>query len=94
MLKNKRNTSQPYVNESAYVFDAMWTAALALNRTETRLREMNSTLTSFTYSDGYNISKMIYEEALNLTFFGLTVSHAYAYMYVGVSQLQTHAECM
>ena len=56
------------------MFDALWTAALALNRTETRLNERNLTLTDFTYDDEYNISNIIYEEALRVNFFGLTVS--------------------
>jgi len=70
----KSNKTQPYVNDSAYVFDAMWTAALALNRTESQLKERNLTLTDFTYNDKYNISDIIYEEARKLEFFGLTVS--------------------
>ena len=56
------------------MFDALWTAALALNRTETRLNERNLTLTDFTYDDDYNISNIIYKEALRVNFFGLTVS--------------------
>ena len=59
------------------MFDALWTAALALNRTETRLNERNFTLTNFTYDDEYNISDIIYEEALKVNFFGLTVSMLY-----------------
>ena len=36
---------------------------------------MDLTLLNFTYDDEYNISGMIYEEALKVSFFGLTVSH-------------------
>ena len=61
-------------NDSAYMFDAIWTAALALNRTATRLKTRNLTLLDFNYDDKHGISDMIYEEALNVTFFGLTVS--------------------
>jgi len=56
------------------MFDAIWTAALALNRTEFRLNKKNLTLKNFTYEDEYNISGIIYEEALKVEFFGLTVS--------------------
>ena len=59
------------------MFDAIWTAALALNRTENRLREKNLALTDFDYDDEHNISGMIYEEAINVNFFGLTVSHSH-----------------
>ena len=73
-MLDTNNNSDPLVNDSAYMFDALWTAALALNRTETRLNERNLTLTDFTYDDDYNISDIIYEEALKVNFFGLTVS--------------------
>ena len=56
------------------MFDAMWTAAIALNRTATRLQENDLLLTNFSYNDEYNISDIIYEEALEVEFFGLTVS--------------------
>ena len=75
MLKNVKNDTDPALYESAYIFDAFWTAALALNRTHTRLIERNLTFLNFTYDDKYNISDIIYEEALNVNFFGLTVSH-------------------
>ena len=75
MLEKIDNDTDPALYESAYIFDALWTAALALNRTETRLNEENLTLLNFTYDDVHNISDIIYEEALNVSFFGLTVSH-------------------
>ena len=56
------------------MFDAIWTAALALNKTEARLNKKNLTLKNFTYMDEYNISSVIYEEILKVEFFGLTVS--------------------
>ena len=73
---DKMNSSNNEVvrNDSAYIFDAIWTAALALNRTATQLKNMNLTLKNFTYDDKYNISDMIYKEALKAKFFGLTVS--------------------
>ena len=74
MLENVDNDTDPALYESAFIFDALWTAALALNRTQTRLSERNLTLLDFTYDDKYNISDIIYDEALNVTFFGLTVS--------------------
>ena len=72
---NRLNTTVNDVvrNDSAYMFDAVWTAALALNRTITRLEKKNLSLMDFDYDDKYNISDMIYEEALNASFFGLTV---------------------
>ena len=73
-LKTIDNNTAPADVESAYIFDAMWTAALALNRTATRLRGKNFTLMDFDYNDKYNISGMIYEDALQVEFFGLTVS--------------------
>ena len=75
MLEKINNHTDPLVFESAFIYDAFWTAALALNRTQTRLIERNLTLLNFTYDDKHNISDIIYEEALNVTFFGLTVSH-------------------
>ena len=74
-MLNMNNNTDPLVNDSAYMFDAMWTAALALNRTATRLKERNLSLMNFSYDDEYNISSVIYEESLNVEFFGLTVSH-------------------
>ena len=62
------------------MFDAIWTAALALNKTESQLRKRNLSLKNFTYKDEYGISDIIYEEALKLKFFGLSVSmHADVY---------------
>ena len=72
------NTTNPAEDESAFMFDAMWTAALALNRTATRLKNDNLTLMDFNYDDEHNISCIIYEEALQVKFFGLTVSHYYS----------------
>jgi len=74
-LKTVDNRTGPAIDEGAFIFDAIWTAALALNKTEARLNEMNLTLLNFTYEDKYNISDIIYEEALNINFFGLTVSY-------------------
>ena len=73
-MLEKKNSTEPYVNDSAYLFDAMWTAALALNKTETRLKDLGLSLQNFSYNDEYNISDIIYKEALEVEFFGLTVS--------------------
>lgn len=54
------------------MFDTVWTAALALNRTAAKLPSGQS-LMDFNYST-VNISEMIYQEALDVNFFGLTVS--------------------
>ena len=74
MIDRKDNNTEPYVNDSAYMFDTMWAAAKALNSTATRLKERNLTLMDFSYDDEYNISDIIYKEALKVKFFGLTVS--------------------
>ena len=60
-------TSQ--LEDSAFMFDAVWAAALALNNTE-------ADLVNFSYDseDAANISQYIYQEMLGLKFFGLTVS--------------------
>ena len=78
-LEKINNMTSALVNDSAYMFDAMWTAAIALNQTATRLAERNLTLMDFSYDDEYNISNIIYEEALKVEFFGLTVSYCYIY---------------
>lgn len=75
MLENKvSNETSAHTEDSAYMFDAIWTAALALNRTKSKLDQRNLSFTDFTYDDEYRISDIIYEEALHVSFFGLTVS--------------------
>ena len=74
------------------MFDAIWTAALALNKTKSRLDARNLTFMDFNYNDKHGISNIIYEEALRVKFFGLTVSlklqhrcvcvYIYVYMYI------------
>jgi len=66
--KLQRNAS-PQLNDSAYMFDAVWAAALALNKT-------NANLVNFTYNGeaSTNISRLIYNEAKKLSFLGLSVS--------------------
>ena len=51
------------------MFDTVWTAALALDRTAA----MGYSLTDFNYLNE-NLSEIIYNEALKVEFFGLTVS--------------------
>lgn len=68
------NKTSAHTGDSAYMFDAIWTAALALNRTKSRLEKLNLSLADFDYDDEHGISNMIYEEAVNVKFFGLTVS--------------------
>ena len=75
VLENKiSNDTLPHTEDSAYMFDAIWTAALALNATKSQLEIINKTLADFTYENRYKISSVIYEEALKVNFFGLTVS--------------------
>ena len=66
-------TSVPYnLEDGAYMFDTVWAAALALHNTAEKLPSGQSLL-DFNYSNT-KISEMIYKEALNVSFFGLTVS--------------------
>ena len=82
-LKTVKNNTNPAEDESAFMFDAMWTAAIALNRTATRLKKDNLALMNFSYDDEHDISSIIYEEALKVKFFGLTVSCDYTqYSYI------------
>ena len=62
------------LEDSAFMFDAVWAVALALNNT-------NADLVNFTYDseDSANISQTIYQSMLNLEFFGLTVSNILSY---------------
>lgn len=57
------------LEDGAFMFDTVWAAVLALNRTAA----MGHLLTNFNY-ENKNISKIIYNEALKVEFFGLTVS--------------------
>ena len=63
-----RNASSQ-LEDSAYMFDAVWAVALALNNTD-------ADLLNFTYDgeNAINISQSIYQELINVEFFGLTVS--------------------
>jgi len=58
------------LEDSAFMFDAVWAAALALNNTIMGLED-------FTYDSGnsVNISQKIYRTMLDLDFLGLTVSY-------------------
>ena len=75
-----KNDTLPHTEDSAYMFDAIWTAALALNRTKSKLAKRNLSFRNFSYDTeiGHEIANCIYEEALKVKFFGLTVSnHSY-----------------
>ena len=75
VLDKKRNEALPITEDSAYMFDAIWTAALALNKTKSRLDAKNLSLMDFAYdNDEHGIADIIYEEALKVNFFGLSVS--------------------
>jgi len=60
------------LEDGAYMFDTVWTAALALNSTAAKLPSRQSLL-DFDYLSA-NLSEIIYKEALEVKFFGLTVS--------------------
>ena len=74
LLLKEHSNARPFIEDGAYMFDAIWTAALALNKTQSRLKEKNLSLKNFTYRDEHDISGYIYQEALKLEFFGLSVS--------------------
>ena len=59
------------------MFDTVWAAALALHNTAAKLPSGQSLL-DFDYSNA-NLSKLIYQEALSISFFGLTVSNCVVY---------------
>ena len=54
------------------MFDTVWAAALALHKTAANL-SWEQSLLDFNYTNE-NLSEIIYNNALNVTFFGLTVS--------------------
>jgi len=58
------------LEDSAYIFDAVWAAALALNKTDANL------IRNFMYNGpaANDTSQSIYEKMINSSFFGLTVS--------------------
>jgi len=58
-------------DDSVYVFDAVWTAALALHNASKAMS--TQTLRDFDYNNGY-ISEVIYNQTLKTDFFGLSVS--------------------
>lgn len=70
----RKNDFLPHTEDSAYIFDAIWAAALALNRTKSILDEKNLSFKNFTYENGDEIAGYIYNEALKVNFLGLTVS--------------------
>ena len=75
VLENKISNDTPaHTEDSAYMFDAIWTAALALNRTKSILDERNLNFMDFSYADEHGISNIIYDSAHRVRFFGLTVS--------------------
>ena len=69
-------TSSPHTDAAAYTFDAIWAAALAVNKTYSLLKDRNLTFMNFSYDKpaGKEISDHIYNEALKVNFFGVTVS--------------------
>ena len=69
-----KNDFLPHTEDSAYIFDAIWAAALALNKTKSILDKKNLTFMNFSYENGEEIAEYIYNETLNVNFFGLTVS--------------------
>ena len=70
--------------DSVYVFDAVWTAALALHNAS--LAMTNQTLEDFDYNNAF-ISETIYNETLETDFFGLSVSQILSVQYLLVTWL-------
>lgn len=67
-MYNQSNVSYN-LDDAAFMFDTVWAAVLALQSTV----EKGYSLTEFDYSNG-NLSTVIFNEAKNVSFFGLTVS--------------------
>lgn len=59
--------------EAAAAYDAVWTAALALNATEERLAMTASSLANFTYNDA-NVTQLLHRNCLQVSFNGASVS--------------------
>lgn len=57
--------------DSVYMFDAVWTAALALHNASKAMN--NQSLMDFDYNNEF-VSEAIYQESLKTDFFGLSVS--------------------
>ncbi|XP_048582695.1 gamma-aminobutyric acid type B receptor subunit 2 isoform X2 [Nematostella vectensis] len=70
-LRQARNISYPINSYAAYGYDAMWVVALALNRTNTLLKESGLTLHNFTYDNKY-IASIINESTAKTRFFGMS----------------------
>ena len=68
--ENEPGTSELF-EDSVYVFDAVWAVALALRSTSEVMT--NQTLMDFDYNNEF-ISRTIYNETLDTSFFGLSVS--------------------
>ena len=62
------------LEDSAFMFDAVWAAALALNKTDVDLVKF-----AYDSEDSVNISQKIYQKMLDLDFLGLTVSYFLSY---------------
>ncbi|XP_065899522.1 gamma-aminobutyric acid type B receptor subunit 2-like isoform X2 [Dysidea avara] len=79
MLLARTSDNLRDIRDSAFMFDAAWTAALAINRTASRLSSSGIALENFTYDGQHsrNISRTLYEEALKVSFFGLTGDVSY-----------------
>ena len=79
--KEDREVDRSLVSQAPFVFDAIWTAALALDGARIELEEnLGLTLEQFSYDPNSivarNITEAIFQSALNLNFTGLTVSIA------------------
>lgn len=59
--------------EAAAAYDAVWTAALALNATEEELAATASSLANFTYNDA-NVTRLLHHNCLQVSFNGASVS--------------------
>jgi len=69
--QNEYPGSSDLFDDSVYMFDAVWTAALALHNASLAMN--SQTLKDFNYNNMY-ISETIYNQTLKTDFFGLSVS--------------------
>ena len=78
---------QDQLQDSKFSYDAVWLAALALHKTNEELKslEQHVSLDNFTLDNTDNLSGKIasklYNNALNASFYGATVSYHYCGQY-------------
>ena len=73
-----------FFEDSVYLFDAVWAVTLALHNASEVMT--NQTLMDFDYNNEF-ISRTIYNETLDISFFGLTVSQNFSLRHVCINNM-------